>query len=143
MTRLSLAKERVQILLLEGIHENAVADLAAEGYANVTRLKGALDEDELIRRLEGVHLLGIRSRTLVTPRVLEAADRLIAIGCFCIGTDQVALKAAKDRGIPVFNDARRLIGAIAIGGISAQEDVVAAERLVAALGEELAGHAAE
>lgn len=103
MTRLSLAKERVQILLLEGIHENAVADLAAEGYANVTRLKGALDEDELIRRLEGVHLLGIRSRTLVTPRVLEAADRLIAIGCFCIGTDQVALKAAKDRGIPVFN----------------------------------------
>lgn len=103
MTRLSLAKEKVQILLLEGIHDSAVADFAAAGYTSVTRLKGALDEDELVRRVEGVHMLGIRSRTRVTPRVLEAAQRLIAIGTFCIGTDQVALHAAKARGIPVFN----------------------------------------
>ena len=103
MTRLSLPKEKVQFLLLEGIHENAIADLAADGYRNVVRLPGALDEDELIRRLEGVHLLGIRSRTRVTPRVLEAADRLIAVGCFCIGTDQVALGEARCRAIPVFN----------------------------------------
>jgi D-3-phosphoglycerate dehydrogenase len=100
---LSLAKEKVQILLLEGIHENAVADLAADGYTSIARLPGALDEDELIRRIEGVHLLGIRSRTKITPRVLAAADRLIAVGCFCIGTDQVALNEARSRAIPVFN----------------------------------------
>lgn len=103
MTRLSLSKDRVQVLLLEGIHENAVADLTAAGYRNVTRLAGALAEDELIERLAGVHLLGIRSRTRVTEKVLAAADRLIAIGCFCIGTDQVSLDAAAFRAIPVFN----------------------------------------
>ena len=66
MTRLSLAKEKVRILLLEGIHDNAAADLAAAGYANVERLPGALDEVELLERIAGVHLLGIRSRTQVT-----------------------------------------------------------------------------
>ena len=103
MTRLSLPKEQVHILLLEGIHENAVADLAAEGYTSVAALPGALDEEELIARIQGVRLLGIRSRTKLTPRVLAAADRLIAVGCFCIGTDQVALAEARDRAIPVFN----------------------------------------
>ena len=103
MTRLSLAKEKVRILLLEGIHDNAAADLAAAGYANVERLPGALDEAELLERIAGVHLLGIRSRTKVTPRVLEHADRLIAVGCFCIGTDQVALEEARRCAIPVFN----------------------------------------
>jgi len=103
LTRLSLPKEQVRILLLEGIHENAAADLAAEGYTAVTTLPGALDEEELIARIQGVRLLGIRSRTKLTPRVLAAADRLIAVGCFCIGTDQVALAAARDRAIPVFN----------------------------------------
>lgn len=103
MTRLSLPKAQVRILLLEGIHENAVADLAADGYSAITALPGALGEEELIERLQGVRLLGIRSRTKLTPRVLAAADRLIAIGCFCIGTDQVALTAARERAIPVFN----------------------------------------
>jgi D-3-phosphoglycerate dehydrogenase len=103
VTRLSLAKEKVQVLLLEGIHENAVGDLVADGYTSIARLPGALEEDELVRRIEGVHLLGIRSRTKVTRRVLEAADRLIAVGCFCIGTDQVALNEARLRAIPVFN----------------------------------------
>lgn len=103
MTRLSLAKEKVQILLLEGIHDNAVADLEADGYSRITRLPSALDEDELIARIGGVHLLGIRSRTRVSPRVLAAAGRLVAVGCFCIGTDQVALEEARRRAIPVFN----------------------------------------
>lgn len=103
MTRLSLAKEKMQVLLLESIHENAVADLVADGYANLVRLPGALDEEELTARIGGVHLLGIRSRTKVSPRVLARADRLIAVGCFCIGTDQVALEEARRRAIPVFN----------------------------------------
>ncbi len=103
MTRLSLAKERMQILLLEGVHENAVADLARDGFSNLVQLPTALDEDELVARIAGVHVLGIRSRTRVSPRVLAAAERLIAIGCFCIGTDQVALDEARRRAIPVFN----------------------------------------
>jgi D-3-phosphoglycerate dehydrogenase len=103
VTRLSLAKERMQILLLEGVHENAVADLARDGFSNLVQLPTALDEDELVARIAGVHVLGIRSRTRVSPRVLAAAERLIAIGCFCIGTDQVALDEARRRAIPVFN----------------------------------------
>ena len=97
------AKEEVRILLLEGVHENAAADFAAQGYAQVELLPQALNEDELTRRIAGVHLLGIRSRTQVTPRVIDAADCLTAIGCFCIGTNQVNLDAARRRGIPVFN----------------------------------------
>jgi D-3-phosphoglycerate dehydrogenase len=103
VTRLSLAKDKVRVLLLEGVHDNAVADFLASGYTSVTRLPAALTEPELSRRLEGVHLLGIRSRTQITAPVLDGADRLIAIGCFCIGTDQVDLAAAERQGIPVFN----------------------------------------
>ena len=103
MTRLSTPKEQVRILLLEGIHENAVADLTADGFADIDVRAGALDEDELVRAVRDVDLLGIRSRTRVTPRVLAAAERLLAVGCFCIGTDQVALEDARLRAIPVFN----------------------------------------
>ncbi|WP_135467693.1 phosphoglycerate dehydrogenase [Crenalkalicoccus roseus] len=101
--RLSLPKDRIRILLLEGIAESAVARLGAAGYSNVTRLPRALDGAALAEALAGVHLLGIRSRTQLTAEALEAADRLIAVGCFCIGTNQVALDAARLRGIPVFN----------------------------------------
>ncbi len=101
--RLSLPKERIRILLLEGIADSAVALLAAAGYANVTRVAKALDGDALVEALQGVHMLGIRSRTQVTEAVLARADRLIAVGCFCIGTNQVALEAARIAGIPVFN----------------------------------------
>ncbi len=101
--RLSLPKDRIRVLLLEGISDSAVELLAASGYENVTRVPKALDGPALAEALHGVHLLGIRSRTQLTAAALEAADRLIAVGCFCIGTNQVDLVAAARRGIPVFN----------------------------------------
>ncbi len=102
-SELSLPKDRIKILLLEGVHESAVGLLVASGYSNLTRLSGALDGEALREALEGVHVLGIRSRTQLTPATLEAARKLIAVGCFCIGTNQVALAEARARGIPVFN----------------------------------------
>src|SRR5579859_245185 len=103
MTKLSLAKDKIHVLLLEGVHDSAVQALAASGYTNVKRLPKALDEAELIQKVKGVHLLGIRSRTQITEAVLEAADRLVTLGCFCIGTNQVDLAATRLRGVPVFN----------------------------------------
>ncbi|MCQ8276900.1 phosphoglycerate dehydrogenase [Acetobacteraceae bacterium KSS8] len=100
---LSLSKDRIRVLLLEGVHDSAVETLAASGYASVTRHAGALDGDALRAALEGVHVVGIRSRTQLTEEVIAGADKLVAIGCFCIGTNQVALGAAAKRGIPVFN----------------------------------------
>ncbi|UMM08577.1 phosphoglycerate dehydrogenase [Gluconobacter frateurii] len=99
----SLPKNKIRILLLEGIHESAVEHFNVQGYAEVTRLKGALEGDALKEALQGVHMVGIRSRTQLTRDVIEAADRLMAIGCFCIGTNQVDLEAARMAGIPVFN----------------------------------------
>ena len=103
MTKLSLAKDKIRVLLLEGVHDSAVQALASAGYTNVKRLPKALDEAELVQKVKGVHLLGIRSRTQITDTVLAAADRLVALGCFCIGTNQVDLAAARVRGVPVFN----------------------------------------
>ena len=93
---------RPRALLLEGIHPNAVTRLESEGYA-VEALGRALDEDELTGRLAGVHLLGIRSKTAVRAAALKAAPDLVAVGAFCIGTDQVDLAAAAAAGVPVFN----------------------------------------
>ena len=93
---------RPRALLLEGIHPNAVTRLESEGYA-VEALGRALDEDELTGRLAGVHLLGIRSKTAVRAAALKAASDLVAVGAFCIGTDQVDLAAAAAAGVPVFN----------------------------------------
>ncbi|PWS36654.1 phosphoglycerate dehydrogenase [Falsiroseomonas bella] len=101
--RISLPKDRIRILLLEGIADSAVELFAGADYATVQREKRALEGRALIEAVKGVHILGIRSRTEVTEEVLEAADRLIAIGCFCIGTNQVALQAAARRGVAVFN----------------------------------------
>ncbi len=103
VTKLSLSKDKINILLLEGVHDNAIDELARGGYASVERLPRALDEEELLERIGSVHILGIRSRTHLTARVLEAASKLMAVGCFCIGTNQVDLKAARRLGIPVFN----------------------------------------
>ncbi|MGG5808094.1 phosphoglycerate dehydrogenase [Falsiroseomonas sp. CW058] len=101
--RISLPKDRIRILLLEGIAQTAVDLLSDADYVTVTREKRALEGQALIDAVKGVHILGIRSRTEVTEEVLEAADRLIAIGCFCIGTNQVDLTAAARRGVAVFN----------------------------------------
>ena len=100
---LSFPKDKIKVLLLEGIHESGVALFEAAGYTNVTRLTKALDGAELREALQGVHIVGIRSRTKLTEEVFEAADRLIAVGCFSVGTNQVNLDAARARGIPVFN----------------------------------------
>jgi D-3-phosphoglycerate dehydrogenase / 2-oxoglutarate reductase len=93
---------KVRVLLLESIHADAVARLESEGY-QVESVRNALDEAELIERISGVHLLGIRSKTKVTADVLNKADSLVAVGAFCIGTDQIDLAAAASHGIAVFN----------------------------------------
>ena len=100
--RWSYPRSRMRILLLENIHPAAVARLEAEGYT-VETASGALGEDELVARIAGVHVLGVRSKTQVTGRVLAAADRLLAVGAFCIGTNQIDLEAAAGRGVAVFN----------------------------------------
>ncbi|WP_137177806.1 phosphoglycerate dehydrogenase [Roseomonas sp. AR75] len=101
--RISLPKDRIRILLLEGIADSAVELFGDADYATIQREKRALEGKALIEAVRGVHILGIRSRTEITEAVLEAADRLIAIGCFCIGTNQVDLRAAARRGVAVFN----------------------------------------
>ncbi|MFI5493013.1 phosphoglycerate dehydrogenase [Actinoplanes sp. NPDC051859] len=93
---------KVRVLLLESIHPDAVSRLETEGF-QVESLRNALDETELLERIPGVHLLGIRSKTQVSAKVLDAADSLVAIGAFCIGTDQIELSAASRAGIAVFN----------------------------------------
>ncbi len=99
----SYPKEKINILFLENISDVAVKHFMASGYTNVKRIHKALPEEELIAAVRDVHLLGIRSKTLVTARVLEAAKKLQAIGCFCIGVNQVDLKAATKQGVAVFN----------------------------------------
>ena len=101
--RFSLPRDKVRVLLLEGISESAAALFAQAGYTGVTRLPKALDGPALAAALEGVHILGIRSRSQMTREVLGGADRLMAVGCFSVGTDQIDLDAARDHGIPVFN----------------------------------------
>lgn len=99
----SFPKQNIRILLLEGISDTAVNQLASAGYTNIIRLPKALDATQLVEALQGVHILGIRSRTRITPEVIAQANRLIAIGCFSVGTNQVDLAAARTAGIPVFN----------------------------------------
>jgi D-3-phosphoglycerate dehydrogenase / 2-oxoglutarate reductase len=99
----SYPKEKIKILFLENISDKAVQKFKENGYTNVTKLGGALSEDELIKAVKDVHLLGIRSKTQITKKVLDSAAKLQAIGCFCIGTNQVNLKEATKQGITVFN----------------------------------------
>jgi len=101
--RLSLARDRINVLLLEGISQTAVDYFKASGYTNVTHLPKALDKADLIEAISSAHIVGIRSRTQLTEEIFTAANRLIAVGCFSVGTNQVDLKAARKRGIPVFN----------------------------------------
>ena len=99
----SYPKEKINILFLENISDVAVKYFNAAGYVNVKKLNGALSEDQLIKEIKNVHLVGIRSKTQLTAKVLAAAEKLQAIGCFCIGVNQVDLKAATKQGVAVFN----------------------------------------
>ena len=103
MQSTSLDKRKIKFLLLEAVHESAVEALRNEGYENIEYLKTSLSEDELVEKIKDVHFVGLRSRTQLTERVFAAAKKLQAVGCFCIGTNQVDLNAALIRGIPVFN----------------------------------------
>lgn len=103
MSKVSLPKDKIKILLLEGVHQSAIETLESNGYSNIEYLKKSLPEDELIEKMKDKHFVGIRSRTQLTENVFENAQKLVAVGCFCIGTNQVDLEAAEVRGIPVFN----------------------------------------
>jgi len=99
----SYPKEKINILFLENISDAAIRNFRDAGYTSVRKLGGALSEEDLIKEVKDVHLLGIRSKTQITPKVLEAAKKLQAIGCFCIGVNQVNLKSATQHGVVVFN----------------------------------------
>jgi len=103
MTTTSLDKSKIKFLLLEGVHQSAVDTLNAAGYTNIEYLTTSLSEEELIVKIADAHFVGIRSRTQLTENVFEAAKKLIAVGCFCIGTNQVNLLAALAKGVAVFN----------------------------------------
>ena len=103
MIRFSLDKSKIKVLLLEGIHESAIQYFKENGYSNVECLTGALSGKELETKLQNTHIIGIRSRTELRKEMLEKSPKLIAIGCFSIGTNQVDIQDAKMMGIPVFN----------------------------------------
>lgn len=102
-TKTSYPKEKIKIVLLENISERAVKNFTQNGYTYIERLGRALPEKELIAAVKDCQILGIRSKTLITPSVIKAAERLQAVGCFCIGVNQVDLKSATDNGVAVFN----------------------------------------
>ena len=103
MSQLSLNKKKISILLLEGIHPNTVELFKVSGYENIELLNTAIEGQELVDKLKDFKIVGLRSRTQLTKEVFEQSEHLIAIGCFCIGTNQVDLKTAQSLGMPVFN----------------------------------------
>ncbi|BCQ38316.1 D-3-phosphoglycerate dehydrogenase [Erwinia rhapontici] len=103
MAKVSLEKDKIKFLLVEGVHQSAVDNLRSAGYTNIEFHKGALDSETLKESIRDAHFIGLRSRTNLTEEIFAAAEKLVAVGCFCIGTNQVDLNAAAKRGIPVFN----------------------------------------
>lgn len=99
----SYPKEKIRILFLENISDQAVKNFQRNGYTKVEKITKALTEEELIKEIKDVHILGIRSKTKITKKVLDAAQKLQTIGCFCIGVNQVDLKYATQKGVAVFN----------------------------------------
>src|SRR6266545_1669769 len=102
-TKTSYPKEKIRILFLENISEAAVKNFSNHGYVQVDKINKAMTEEEIIREIKDVHILGIRSKTHITSNVLDAAKKLQAIGCFCIGVNQVDLSSAREHGVTVFN----------------------------------------
>lgn len=100
--KISYPKNRIKVLLLEGVHQDAFKNLKDEGYS-VELLAESLGEEDLCEKIKDVHILGIRSKTHVTPKVLKHANKLLAVGAFCIGTKQIDLDACKEQGVAVFN----------------------------------------
>jgi len=103
MNPTSLEKRKIKFLLLEAVHQSAIDTLKKSGYENIEVLKTSLEEGDLAEKIADAHFIGIRSRTQLTETVFAAAKKLQAVGCFCIGTNQVDLNSALSRGIPVFN----------------------------------------
>ncbi|VWX57950.1 D-3-phosphoglycerate dehydrogenase [Burkholderiales bacterium 8X] len=103
MSKTSLDKSKIKFLLLEGVHPSAIEVLHAAGYTQIESIATALPDDELKARIADVHFVGIRSRTQLTAEVFEAASKLVAVGAFCIGTNQIDLNAAREHGVAVFN----------------------------------------
>ncbi len=99
----SYPKDKIKVLFLENISDKAVQYFKEQGYTDVKKVSGALSEEDLIKAIKDVHILGIRSKTFISKKVLDSAKKLQAIGCFCIGINQVDLKACKQKGIAVFN----------------------------------------
>lgn len=103
MLNFSLGKQKIKILLLEGVHPSAVEAFKAAGYENIDYQPAALPEEQLLEKIAGAHFVGIRSRTQLNAKVFAAAKKLMSVGCFCIGTNQVDLQAATEHGVIVFN----------------------------------------
>ncbi len=103
MAKTSLDKSKIKFLLLEGVHQTAVDTLKAAGYTNIDYHVGSLPEEQLKEAIADAHFIGVRSRTQLTADVLQHAKKLVAVGCFCIGTNQVDLDTAREMGIAVFN----------------------------------------
>lgn len=99
----SYPRNKIKILLLENISDSAVEEFKESGYVEIKRHSGALSEKDLSAAIKGVHILGIRSKTQITEKVIDKADKLLAVGCYCIGINQVELKAATEKGVAVFN----------------------------------------
>jgi D-3-phosphoglycerate dehydrogenase len=99
----SYPKEKIKILLLEGIHPSAIKLFTEAGYTDIETLNSSLDEEQLLEKIDKIHLIGIRSKTQLTEKILSKADKLLAAGCFCIGTNQVDMDAAINNGIAIFN----------------------------------------
>lgn len=99
----SFPKNKIKILLLEGVHPSAVNYFTSAGYENIEQHGKTFSEEELSEKIKDVHILGIRSKTKLTQKVFANADKLIAAGCFCIGTNQVDMNSATEKGIAVFN----------------------------------------
>ena len=99
----SYPRNKIKILLLENISDSAIEEFEQNGYTEINKISGALSEEDLCEAIKGVHIVGIRSKTQITEKILDCADKLLAIGAFCIGTNQIDLKSATQKGIAVFN----------------------------------------